>query len=115
MLLEILTGLRALDNKRPTGQQNLIDWAKPELSKKKLKPIMDPRIEGQYTPKAALKAAHLTLKCLEAEPRNRPHMREVLEVLEQIDAMKIKTKLPRINSTDSSSHRHGYQPSHHRC
>lgn len=113
VLLEMLTGLRALDNKRPAGKQNLVDWAKPQLStKRKLKQIMDARIEGQYSLKAALQAAQLTLKCLAHEPRNRPHMREVVEVLERVNAMKIKSEEPRFSFTPSSSHRHGYQASH---
>ncbi|CAL5326561.1 probable serine/threonine-protein kinase PIX13 [Camellia sinensis] len=93
VLLEILTGLRALDTKRPSGQHNLVDWAKPLLSnKKKLQTIMDARMEGQYSSKAALQTAQLTLKCLEPEPRNRPSMKEVTEVLERIEAMRIKPK-----------------------
>ncbi|THG02252.1 hypothetical protein TEA_018271 [Camellia sinensis var. sinensis] len=63
VLLEMLTGLRALDSKRPSGQHNLIDWTKPFLSnKRKLKSIMDVRIEGQYSSKAALIAAQLTIQ-----------------------------------------------------
>ncbi|KAG2694244.1 hypothetical protein I3760_08G132800 [Carya illinoinensis] len=55
VLLEILTGLRALDTKRPGGQQNLVEWLKPSLSnKRKLKTIMDTRMEGQYSSKAVL-------------------------------------------------------------
>ncbi|KAJ1413321.1 putative serine/threonine-protein kinase [Sesbania bispinosa] len=93
VLLEILTGMRALDTKRPTGQQNLVEWLKPCLSnKKKLKTIMDARIEGQYSPKAALQAAQLTLKCLEPDPKQRPSMKEVLEALEGIEAIKVKPK-----------------------
>lgn len=88
VLLEIMTGLRAIDTSRPGSQTNLVDWMKPLLSSKpKLKTIMDARIEGQYSPKAAVLAAQLTLKCLENEPKNRPSMKDVGEVLEQIAAV----------------------------
>ncbi|KAK2966849.1 hypothetical protein RJ640_027808, partial [Escallonia rubra] len=108
VLLEMLTGLRALDTKRPSAQHNLVDWAKPFLShKRKLKSIMDARIEGQYCSKAALVAANLTLKCLETEPKKRPSMKEVLDVLEQIETMKEQV------SSSHSSLRHGQLPSHH--
>lgn len=91
VLLEILTGLRALDPKRPSEQHNLVDWTKPLLSsKKKLKTIMDARMEGQYSFKAALKTAHITLKCLAPDPKSRPSMKEVVEELEQIQAIKKK-------------------------
>ena len=118
VLLEMLTGQRALDTNRPSGQQNLIEWLRPLLSqKKKLKTtIMDARIEGQYSSKAMVQAAQLTLRCLEADPRNRPSMKEVVEVLEQIDAMKQKPKAT--NSTFGSSlykpHGGGQQPHQHR-
>ncbi|KAK4480005.1 hypothetical protein RD792_013062 [Penstemon davidsonii] len=88
VLLEMMTGLRALDTKRPSNQQNLVDWLKPLLSQKhKMKNIMDARIEGQYSSKAALQVAQLTLKCLEHDPKNRPSTKEVVEALEQIAAM----------------------------
>lgn len=104
VLLEMLTGLRALDNRRPAGQVNLVDWKKPYLyHKKKLKFIMDPRIEGQYSSKAAAEAAELTLRCLEQEPKKRPSMKEVGGILEQIEARKVKPKVPRIVSSHSSS------------
>ncbi|XP_057500367.1 probable serine/threonine-protein kinase PIX13 [Actinidia eriantha] len=98
VLLEIMTGLRAFDTKRPSGQQNLVEWLKPSLSnKRKLKSIMDGRIEGQYSSKAASETAQLTRRCLEDDPRNRPSMNEVAEILERIDAMKIKPKEPKIS------------------
>lgn len=118
VLLEMLSGRRALDTKRPTGQQNLIEWLKPLLSqKKKLKTtVMDARIEGQYSSKAMVQAAQLTLKCLEADPKNRPSMKEVVEVLEQIEAMKEKPKATKstFGSSLSKPHRRGQQPNLHR-
>ncbi|WVZ22836.1 hypothetical protein V8G54_001380 [Vigna mungo] len=86
VLLEILTGMRAIDFKRPTGQQNLVDWTKTCLSsKKKWKNIIDDRIKDQISPKAALELAQLALKCLEENRKQRPSMKEVLEGLEAIE------------------------------
>ncbi|WJX55909.1 putative serine/threonine-protein kinase pix13 [Trifolium repens] len=86
VLLEMLTGLKALDLKRPTEKQNLVEWIKPYLSdKKKLKGnIVDCRLEGQYSPKAAFETAQLILKCLESDPKKRPSMEDVLETLDNI-------------------------------
>lgn len=112
VLLEMLTGLRAHDSRRPNGQQNLVDWVRPIISKKrKLKTIMDARMEGQYSSKAALVAAQLTLRCLEAEPRKRPSMKEVVEELEQVAAIG-KPKQTKTNPTHStsSSYQHGRSP-----
>lgn len=93
VLLEILTGLRALDMLRPVGQTNLVEWAKPSLSeKRKLKKIMDPNLGDQYPLKGAHQAAQLILKCIESDPKNRPSMNEVLDTLEKVSDIKIKQK-----------------------
>lgn len=112
VMLEVLTGLRALDLNRPKGQQNLIEWAKPSLSnKKKLRTIMDQRIDGQYSLKAALELAQLTLKCIALDHRARPCMNEVVEVLQKVEAMKIKPK-ERLEINGRSSSGHHIQPSY---
>ncbi|MBA0793702.1 hypothetical protein Gohar_018089 [Gossypium harknessii] len=111
LLLEIMTGLRALDTKRPDGQQNLVDWLKPTLShKRKFKTFMDARIEGQYSSKAATQTAELTLKCLEHDPKNRPSMKQVVEALERIESLnkerpKESSKSGSIHSSTTPRHR----------
>ncbi|KAL2348690.1 hypothetical protein Fmac_002690 [Flemingia macrophylla] len=93
VLLEMLTGLPALDRTRSHGQQNLVEWIKPYLfDKSKWKSIMDERLEGQYSTQAASKAAQLTLKCLENDPKQRPHMKDVVETLERIQAINDRKK-----------------------
>ncbi|KAM0871024.1 hypothetical protein ACQ4PT_039656 [Festuca glaucescens] len=88
VLLEMLTGLRALDTDRPAGQHNLVDWAKPHLAdRRKLARLMDPRLEGKYSSRGAQRAAQLTLRCLAAEHTNRPSMKEVVAVLQEVDSM----------------------------
>ncbi|KAK0605875.1 hypothetical protein LWI29_031691 [Acer saccharum] len=83
VLLELLTGLRAADLKRTND--NLVKWLKPMLSQPKT--LMDVRMKGQYSLGAACNATQLTLKCLEVNHKYRPSMKEVLEVLVQIEAM----------------------------
>lgn len=81
----MLTGRRVLDRNRPQGEHNLIEWARPYLAnKRKVLRVMDPRIEGQYTPNGALRATTLAVKCLALEPKQRPTMNEVVKALEQL-------------------------------
>ncbi|XP_027917665.1 probable serine/threonine-protein kinase PIX13 isoform X2 [Vigna unguiculata] len=106
VLLEILTGMRALDKRRPTGQENLVEWTKPFLSSgEKLKNIMDGGIEGQYSQKEAFEAAQLALKCLKPDPRQRPSMKQVLERLEAIETIHENSK----ESKTRNSHQHSRQ------
>ncbi|WZZ70444.1 hypothetical protein YC2023_081814 [Brassica napus] len=112
VLAEILTGLHALDPTRPTGQHNLTDWIKPHLSeRRKLRRIMDPRLEGKYPFKSAFRVAQLSLKCLEPEPKNRPSMTEVVESLELIVAANEK---PLQRRTTRASPTVSNQQSHYR-
>ncbi|XP_058224707.1 probable serine/threonine-protein kinase PIX13 isoform X1 [Rhododendron vialii] len=111
MLLELLTGLKVVDLNRPNGAHNLLDWAKPSLAeKRKLKKIMDPRLENQYPPKAAVQAAELVLKCLESEPRHRPTMEEVLVTLQHINSIKMNPKDSKASEKYPAALRHHQTP-----
>lgn len=115
VLIEILTGLRALDTNRPSGKHNLVDWIKPYLSdKRKLKNIIDSRLEGKYPSKAAINLASLSLKCIESEQKHRPSMKDVVETLVWIETAAEKPREPRSHSSNRVAHRHGQQPLHHR-
>ncbi|XP_058068552.1 probable serine/threonine-protein kinase PBL17 [Magnolia sinica] len=83
VLLEMLIGRRAMDKSRPSREHNLVEWARPLLShNRKLMRILDPRMEGQYSSKAAQKVAHLAYQCLSQNPKGRPTMNQVVEILE---------------------------------
>lgn len=85
VLLEILSGKRVIDKNRPSGEQKLVEWAKPYLSnKRKIFRVLDPRIEGQYSLDHAIKVAGLSLKCLSIDPKLRPNMNELVKVLENV-------------------------------
>nr|CAB3469098.1 unnamed protein product [Digitaria exilis] len=100
VLLEMISGLRALDPSRPSEKVNLVNWARPLLAdRRKLSQVMDSALEGQYNSKGALLAAQLTLKCLNGDPKSRPSMKEVVEVLEQIESMKSRRSSSRSGSS----------------
>ncbi|XP_041028112.1 receptor-like cytoplasmic kinase 176 [Juglans microcarpa x Juglans regia] len=83
VLLELLSGRRCIDKNRPSGQHNLVDWAKPYLnSKRRIYHVLDNRLQGQYSLDRAQKMATLALQCLAVEPKNRPNMNDVVAALE---------------------------------
>ncbi|KAG6385858.1 hypothetical protein SASPL_154741 [Salvia splendens] len=101
----------AIKKLNPQSMQGFEEW-----QKRKLKSIMDARLQGQYSSKAAAQAAQLTLRCLEQEPRKRPPMKEVAEVLEQIAAMekpKVSKSSRSTHSASSSLHHKQSPRSHH--
>ncbi|MFQ6651124.1 hypothetical protein Gotur_022441 [Gossypium turneri] len=83
VLLEMLLGRRAMDKSRPSREHNLVEWARPLLIRnKKLMRILDPRMEGQYSARTAMKVANLAYQCLSPNPKGRPVMNQVVELLE---------------------------------
>ncbi|CAM0914099.1 unnamed protein product [Alopecurus aequalis] len=55
VLLEMLSGRRAVDNIRPNSEHNLVDWARPYLSsKRRVFHVLDGRLVGQYCSVAAM-------------------------------------------------------------
>ncbi|KAJ8470268.1 hypothetical protein OPV22_024611 [Ensete ventricosum] len=85
VLLELLAGRRCVDKSRPTRQKNLVDWARPYLTNAdKLRRVMDPGLDGLYSTKGAQKAAAIAYKCLSHNPKSRPEMRTVVEMLEPL-------------------------------
>lgn len=111
VLLEMISGKRVMDNNRPPGEQNLVEWAKRYLtSKRKVLHVFDARIEGQYSFGIALKVANLAIQCLSVEPRFRPNMDKVVRILEQLqDSNDVDGSGNEISPTSNSSN----GPKHH--
>lgn len=85
-LYELITGRRPLDRNKPKNEQKLLEWVRPHLSHdmRKFERILDPRLAGNYSVKSAQKLAAVANKCLLRQPRMRPKMSEVLEILNSI-------------------------------
>lgn len=88
VLLELISGRRAMDNSNGGNEYSLVDWATPYLGdKRKLFRIMDTKLGGQYPQKGAFTAANLALQCLNPDAKLRPKMSEVLITLEQLESV----------------------------
>uniref|UniRef100_A0A9I9DQ41 non-specific serine/threonine protein kinase n=1 Tax=Cucumis melo TaxID=3656 RepID=A0A9I9DQ41_CUCME len=89
VLLEMLTGRRSMDKNRPNGEHNLVEWARPLLGdKRKFYRLIDPRLECHFSIKGAQKAAELAAHCLSRDPKARPPMSEVVEILKPLPNLK---------------------------
>ncbi|KAJ7292292.1 hypothetical protein O6H91_Y287600 [Diphasiastrum complanatum] len=85
VLLELLTGRRALDSNLPRNEQYLMDWCKPYIGdNRKLRKIMDQRLGGQYDVETAERIASLACQCTLKIAKSRPKMRAVVEALKEI-------------------------------
>uniref|UniRef100_A0A0A9G6U7 Protein kinase domain-containing protein n=1 Tax=Arundo donax TaxID=35708 RepID=A0A0A9G6U7_ARUDO len=85
VLLEMLSGRRAIDKNRPQGEHNLVEWARPYLThKRKIFRVLDTRLEGQYSLSGAQTIAALALECLSYDAKMRPSMDSVVTILEEL-------------------------------
>ncbi|KAG2384012.1 serine/threonine-protein kinase [Vigna angularis] len=85
VLLEMLTGRRAVDQMRPAKEKHLVDWLRPRIRRKEnFHYVMDPRFEGQYPIKDAYRAMRLAVQCLRHDPSGRPLMSEVVGELKHL-------------------------------
>ncbi|KAK4489112.1 hypothetical protein RD792_004906, partial [Penstemon davidsonii] len=90
VLLELLTGRKPVDHTMPRGQQSLVTWATPRLSEDKVKQCVDPKLKGEYPPKAVAKLAAVAALCVQYESEFRPNMSIVVKALQPL----LKTAAP---------------------
>ncbi|KAM7488658.1 hypothetical protein LguiB_026142 [Lonicera macranthoides] len=82
VLLELLTGRIPFDSTLPHGQQSLVTWATPKLSKDNVKQCIDPKLNGEFHPKQAAKMAAVAALCTQYEAEYRPTMGIVVKKLQ---------------------------------
>eukprot|EP00250_Pteridium_aquilinum_P011218 c19916_g1_i1 orf=459-2099(-) len=88
VMLELLTGRKALDSTRPRSEQSLVRWAVPQLHDiEALAKMLDPTIEGTYSRKSVSRFADVISQCVQTDPNFRPSMSEVVQGLEQLQEM----------------------------
>lgn len=83
VFLELITGRRVIDNRRPTEEQNLVLWATPLFKdRRKFTLMADPLLEGKYPTKGLYQALAVAAMCLQEEADTRPLMSDVVTALE---------------------------------
>ncbi|CAO2174168.1 unnamed protein product [Urochloa humidicola] len=85
VLLELLTGRRPVDMSQPSGQENLVTWARPILrDHDRLEELADPRLGGQYPKDDFVRVCTIAAACVSPEANQRPTMGEVVQSLKMV-------------------------------
>ncbi|KAJ7553140.1 hypothetical protein O6H91_06G085300 [Diphasiastrum complanatum] len=85
VLLELLSGRRPVDMSRPSGQENLVTWARPVLKDRaRLDELVDPKLNGLYNREDFLQVAAIAAACVAPEASQRPTMGEVVQSLKMV-------------------------------
>ncbi|KAL1563301.1 non-specific serine/threonine protein kinase [Salvia divinorum] len=82
VLVELLTGRKAVDIYRPKGEQCLTEWARPLLEGNGLSKHMDPWLNKCYSEREVDRMLHCASLCLQRDPHLRPPMSQLLRLLE---------------------------------
>lgn len=86
-LEELITGLRPVVQKNTEIDPECMRWVCCYAGAGKSKPIVDPRIEGDYSEKSMQMVSSIAEKCLVKDPKLRPKMSEVLEMVNEAIAL----------------------------
>ncbi|RLN33095.1 putative receptor-like protein kinase [Panicum miliaceum] len=82
VLFEVLCARPVINPTLPRDQINLPEWALKWKRQNLLETVIDPRLDGNYTPESVRQFSEIAEKCLADEGRSRPSMGEVLWHLE---------------------------------
>ncbi|XP_051122143.1 probable serine/threonine-protein kinase PBL7 [Andrographis paniculata] len=82
VLLELITGRKAIDTSKPEGEQKLVQWARKYLDDgKNLEQIADPRMEGKFPRRGLYQALMVASLCIRDDPNGRPLISNVATAL----------------------------------
>ncbi|XP_022682659.1 serine/threonine-protein kinase PBL27-like [Setaria italica] len=85
LLLELVTGRRAIDSSRPPAEQLLVAWARPMLRDgKRYRELADPLLRGAFPERDLKQAVAVAAMCLQDEASARPLMSDAAVTLEYL-------------------------------
>ncbi|KHN38291.1 Serine/threonine-protein kinase PBS1 [Glycine soja] len=83
VFLEMITGRRAIDQSRPSEEQNLVTWAQPLFKdRRKFSSMADPLLKGNYPTKGLHQALAVAAMCIQEEADTRPLISDVVTALD---------------------------------
>ncbi|XP_047321558.1 probable serine/threonine-protein kinase PBL21 [Impatiens glandulifera] len=93
VLLELITGRKAIDNTKMQGEQNLVAWSRPFLKdRKKFVEIADPLLQGNFPVRSFHHTVAITAMCLQEEPNFRPLISDIVVALEYVETQTHKSE-----------------------
>ncbi|PNT73707.1 hypothetical protein BRADI_2g62710v3 [Brachypodium distachyon] len=103
LLLELVTGRRAVDSARPACEQVLVNWARPMFKdSKRYHELADPLLGGQFPGKDLSQAVAVAAMCLQDQASARPCMSDAAVALSFLAAAAAAQPLPLPHDDDQS-------------
>ncbi|KAF5810034.1 putative protein kinase RLK-Pelle-RLCK-VIIa-1 family [Helianthus annuus] len=106
VLLELITGRKAIDNTRSAAEQNLVAWARPLFKdRRKFWQMADPVLEGEYPVRGLYQALAIAAMCVQEQPNMRPLIADVVTALNYLASQKYDPSVNPVQTSRRSSHR----------
>ncbi|XP_031254637.1 probable serine/threonine-protein kinase PBL21 [Pistacia vera] len=107
VLLELITGRKAIDLSKARAEQNLVAWSRPLLKdQKKYSHLADPRLQGRFPRRCLNYAIAITAMCLNEEATYRPMITDIVVALDYLASQSENNSVSRnagANSAPSST------------
>lgn len=85
VLLELITGRKAIDMTKKSGEQNLVSWSRPFLKdRKKFVQLADPLLQNRFSSRCMHHAVAITAMCLQEQANFRPLIGDIVVALEYL-------------------------------
>ncbi|KAL6865181.1 hypothetical protein ACP4OV_016332 [Aristida adscensionis] len=88
VLLELITGRKPVDASRPLGDESLVEWARPKLSRAldtgDLEGLIDPRLNNNFNEVEMFRMIEAAAACIRHSSSRRPRMSQVVRVLNSL-------------------------------
>ncbi|KAF3771835.1 Serine/threonine-protein kinase [Nymphaea thermarum] len=89
VLLELITGRRAIDYSRAAGEQNLVAWARPLFKdRRKFTQMADPLLEGLFPVRGLYQALAVAAMCVQEQATMRPQVSDLVTALTYLASQK---------------------------
>ncbi|MBA0574635.1 hypothetical protein Golob_001823 [Gossypium lobatum] len=104
VLLELITGRKAIDETRDRSEQNLVAWARPMFKdRRNFSRMVDPLLQGQYPVRGLYQALAIAAMCVQEQPNMRPAITDVVMALNYLASQKYDPNNPVQSSRKSKS------------
>ncbi|OIW05779.1 hypothetical protein TanjilG_23565 [Lupinus angustifolius] len=104
VLLELITGRKAIDPTKSHKEKNLVAWARPLFKdRKKFPQMVDPLLEGQYPARGLYQALAITAMCVQEQPNMQPAIGDVVTALNYVTSQKYDPQIDRVQRCRSPS------------
>ncbi|KAK6142208.1 hypothetical protein DH2020_000005 [Rehmannia glutinosa] len=106
----IITGRRAIDNRRTGSEINLVAWARPLFKdRKKFHQMADPALEGRYPVRGLYQALAIAAMCAQEQPNMRPLIADIVTALNYLASQKYDPNIDPNHCPNTKSKRDGEQ------